>query len=141
MERFTRKQLADITGISAETLRYYEKIGVLPKPGRDINNNYRLYDENYVVMSEFIKNAKSLGFKLTEIKSMIDYMISINTGDRIDKQMVKSILLEKIDEIDKKIEEMNKKKELLQAALSKKNIGECNTFKKLKNMAKKVLTL
>lgn len=59
-------ELAQLTGISAKTIRYYESIGLLPKPQRSANN-YRQYSEAIVERLRFIVSARSLGFSLSDI--------------------------------------------------------------------------
>lgn len=55
--------------VTIETIRYYEKIGVLPQPQR-AENGYRIYDPHILVHLEFIKNCRSLGFSIEEIKQL-----------------------------------------------------------------------
>jgi DNA-binding transcriptional MerR regulator len=64
-------ELADRTGTTAKTVRYYEEIGLLPKPDRDAND-YRDYSEDAVDRLEFIRDAQATGLTLTEIASILD---------------------------------------------------------------------
>jgi DNA-binding transcriptional MerR regulator len=68
---FTRKQAADKMGISPETLRYYEKIGLIREPER-AGNRYRQYSEADIVLIDHILRIKKYGFTLREIKHFID---------------------------------------------------------------------
>ncbi|MDO5651678.1 MAG: MerR family transcriptional regulator [Moraxella sp.] len=63
------KEVSDITGISSETLRYYEKEGLIAKPARAANG-YRLYNESQLASLRFIKTCRSLGFDLKSIESL-----------------------------------------------------------------------
>lgn len=54
-------------GISRDTLRYYEKIGLLTSPGRGVNG-YRVYGKEQIRDLHFIERGKALGFSLLEIK-------------------------------------------------------------------------
>ncbi len=65
---YTIKQTTDITGLSADTLRYYEKEGVI-SPGRH-ENKYRYYDENDIAALKHMVVMKYAHFTLSEIKSM-----------------------------------------------------------------------
>jgi MerR family mercuric resistance operon transcriptional regulator len=66
MASYTRKTLAERLGIGIETLRYYERIGILPLPARGANG-YRYYGEADVGVIEHILVAKKFGFTLKEI--------------------------------------------------------------------------
>jgi Cu(I)-responsive transcriptional regulator len=62
--------LARATGISVETVRYYERIGLMPSPGRTAGN-YRAYDRRHLERLNFIRHARSLGFDIAEIRSLL----------------------------------------------------------------------
>lgn len=64
-------ELADRTGTTTKTIRYYEQIGLLPEPDRDIND-YRNYSDEAVDRLEFIRGAQATGLTLTEIASILD---------------------------------------------------------------------
>ncbi|CAH8711801.1 MerR family transcriptional regulator [Paenibacillus thiaminolyticus] len=65
--KMTRSQLAKLTGVHKETIRYYELQEVLPAPER-APNGYRVYTDKDRVRLKFIRDAKSLGYSLNEIK-------------------------------------------------------------------------
>ena len=64
-------EVAKRSGIGIETLRFYERSGVLEKPSRT-ESGYRVYDEAVLERSAFIKQAQALGFSLDEVKRIID---------------------------------------------------------------------
>ena len=64
-------ELAERAGVGVQTLHYYERIGLLPKPGRSLAN-YRLYSTESLRQVQFIKKAQELGFTLAEIKEILD---------------------------------------------------------------------
>lgn len=70
--------LAKKSGINQETVRYYEKIGLMPKPKRR-ESRYRYYDENDLERLNFIVRAKELGFTLKEIKELLAMRIDADT--------------------------------------------------------------
>lgn len=93
-------QLAKQTGISIDTIRYYEKEGVLPKPQR-LGSGYRRYSDDDVARLEFIRRAKALGFSLSEISSLLSLssnsqadMSGVNAAVRLHLQSVKTKLAE-----------------------------------------------
>lgn len=64
-------ELAQRTGTTTKTIRYYEDIGLLPEPARD-HNDYRDYTEDVVDRLDFIRDAQATGLTLTEIASILD---------------------------------------------------------------------
>lgn len=65
-----RSDLSRLTGCNLETIRYYEKIGVMPDPPRTAKN-YRSYDETHVSRLHFIMRARELGFSLEEVRDLL----------------------------------------------------------------------
>lgn len=65
-----RAQLARKTGCNLETIRYYEKVGLLPEPPRS-SNGYRVYSQELVQRLQFVLRARELGFSLDEIKALL----------------------------------------------------------------------
>ncbi|HJU09860.1 MAG TPA: heavy metal-responsive transcriptional regulator [Candidatus Binataceae bacterium] len=63
--------VAKKTGVGVQTLHYYERINLLPKPARS-EANYRLYSADAVRRVTFIKKAQALGFTLAEIKEILE---------------------------------------------------------------------
>jgi DNA-binding transcriptional MerR regulator len=63
--------VAKKTGVGVQTLHYYERINLLPKPARS-DANYRLYSGGAVRRVIFIKKAQALGFTLSEIKEILE---------------------------------------------------------------------
>lgn len=66
-----RGELAKRTGCNLETVRYYEKIGLLPEPPRDANG-YRTYDGTCARRLHFILRGRELGFGIEEIRSLLE---------------------------------------------------------------------
>lgn len=71
MTVFTIGLLADAAGVNVETIRYYERRGLLAEPPRSAAG-YRQYGDADLWRLDFIRRAKSLGFTLTEIASLVD---------------------------------------------------------------------
>ena len=63
-------ELAARAGVGVQTLHYYERLGLLPKPNRS-SANYRLYPPASLRQVQFIKKAQALGFTLEEIKEVL----------------------------------------------------------------------
>jgi Cu(I)-responsive transcriptional regulator len=64
-------ELSRIAGTNVETIRYYERIGLLPKPGRT-DGNYRSYAPTDVDRLKFVRHARGLGFDIADIRSLLD---------------------------------------------------------------------
>jgi len=64
-------QLARLAGVKADTVRFYERQGLLPKPERTATS-YRVYDEAALRQLRFIRQAQALGFSLDEIKRILN---------------------------------------------------------------------
>ena len=63
-------KLAEAAGVNIETIRYYQKIGLLQQPNKP-QNGYRQYNYHNIQIIHFIKRSQKLGFSLTEIKELI----------------------------------------------------------------------
>lgn len=66
----TRGELARRTGVNAETIRYFERIGMLPAPPRT-GGGHRIYDERHVRTLGFVRSARSLGFTPQEVRAIL----------------------------------------------------------------------
>ncbi|MGI9084133.1 MAG: heavy metal-responsive transcriptional regulator [Aeromicrobium sp.] len=64
-------ELADNVGLPSQTIRFYERRGLLPEPVRG-SNGYRIYDESTLTRLNFIHTAQAAGLTLAEIGSIID---------------------------------------------------------------------
>ena len=64
-------ELADVAGVTAQTIRFYEGKGVLPTVERGVNG-YRIYDESALTRLRFIAGAQAAGLTLSEIRSILD---------------------------------------------------------------------
>jgi MerR family Zn(II)-responsive transcriptional regulator of zntA len=106
-------ELSKETGVSAHTIRYYEKLGLIRgKLKEDVeSNNYLHYDEETLDKLELIRDAKSIGFTLKEIKKLVDawYDEKFSQADKI------KILDEKLVSIDLKIKQLREMKKLVAA--------------------------
>jgi Hg(II)-responsive transcriptional regulator len=91
-------QTAKAAGVNAQTLRYYERRGLLPRPPRR-GSGYREYPVDAVRIVRFIKRAQDLGFSLDEIEQLV----RLRGTQRGDRQRVRTIAERKIEDIDRKI--------------------------------------
>jgi MerR family mercuric resistance operon transcriptional regulator len=108
MDGMTRGEVADKADVNPETLRYYERKELIPKPPRS-DGGFRLYDASYVERLRFIKRAKDLGFTLAEIKGLLD----LRVDDEATCQDVKAQAVQKLDEVEQKIQDLERIREAL----------------------------
>jgi len=108
MSEYFVGQIAEVVGINVETIRYYEKLKLLPKPKRR-ESRYRIYDETDLKRLSFIKRAKELGFTLKEIKELFGLKIDSDArcGD------VKHLTEHKLKDVDNRISDLKKIRHVL----------------------------
>lgn len=71
---FTIGRLAREGGVSIETVRFYQRRGLLDQPKKPATGGFRLYGDEDLTRLRFIKSAQQLGFSLTEIGELIDHV-------------------------------------------------------------------
>jgi len=124
MEGLKSGTVAKEARINVETLRFYEKNGMLPKPRRDANG-YRIYLQDDVSKLKFIKKCKALGFTLKEIKELL----FLKKNKKESAIIIKDRVENKISEIQEKIISLKKLEESLQTlsglCIDDCSIGEC----------------
>ena len=106
-------EVSRLSGIGIEALRFYEKSGLLDRPGRTYSG-YRLYDESVLERLAFIKQAQVLGFTLDEIKQLINHK---QAGESPCAE-VREIVRTRLAELNEKIEQMTHYRDDLTAALA-----------------------
>ncbi|MGQ0658415.1 MAG: heavy metal-responsive transcriptional regulator [Chromatiales bacterium] len=109
-------EVAKQAGVNLQTIHYYERRGLLPKPPRT-GSNYRAYPEDAVLRVRFIKRAQELGFTLKEIKELL----SLRAAPRTRCADVRERAEAKVQNIDDKVRTL----QAMRKALTKL-IGECS---------------
>lgn len=113
-------EVSRLSGIGIEALRFYEKSGLLDRPGRTYSG-YRLYDESVLERLTFIKQAQVLGFTLEEIKQLIEHK---RNGENPCAE-VREVVRNRLYELNERIEQMIKYRDELTAALAEwDEVGE-----------------
>lgn len=109
MESMTIGKLAREVGVGVETIRYYERRGLIEEPPRR-ESGYRQYPQDTVQRLRFIRRAKELGFTLKEIRELLALRLDPGTtcGD------VRRRAEAKIGDIEEKIRTLRRMKEALQ---------------------------
>ena len=104
-------EVARRAGVNIETLRYYERRGLLAKPGR-APNGHRDYDEETVRFVKAVKEAQGLGFSLAEIAEHA----RLTRGGRA-QESIRVRLAQKIDEVDEKLASLRRVRDELARVL------------------------
>ena len=108
MRSFTTGELARETGVNVETVRYYERRGLITEPPRT-ESGYRQFSPKTIQRIRFIKRAQELGFTLKEIGQLLS--IADGNGSRCED--VYEFTTEKIKEIEGKIQHLQRLRTVL----------------------------
>lgn len=121
-------ELSKQTGIHLETIRYYEKQGILPEPKRAANG-YRQYDEESVAQLNFIKNCRTLGFSLEDIRALNQLKFG-----QADHYHADQMILAQLSRVEEKIAQLLDIKDFLQsiATVEQHSEAECKAIQGLK---------
>lgn len=86
-------EMSKRTGIPVTTIRYYEKVGLLPATER-LESGYRLYNRRHLERINFLKNTRKLGFSQQRIKVLVSFLENPNRANEKVKASVQSQLEE-----------------------------------------------
>ena len=112
MEVFSIGQVARLSGVGVETVRFYEREGLLEEPARRVSG-YRQYAVEAVKQIRFIKRAQQLGFSLKEIRELLTLRVDAETSC----EQVKERAAAKLIEVEQKMAELQRMRQaLLQVA-------------------------
>jgi len=134
---FTIGKMAKLAQISRDTIRFYEREGLIEKPCR-LDNGYRIYSEKTIARLQFIQRAKKMGFTLKEIDELLSIrQTTQNTCDEAKQQIIR-----KIENVQEKLLELNRLSRALKALSSncKKNReqNECPLLEALEEQHNKI---
>lgn len=113
MTAITIGRLSAATGVKIETIRYYERAGLIDPPART-EGNYRSYGADDVARLGFIRRTRDLGFSLEEIRALLDLA---GQRDR-DCGEVDALASQHLVEVDRKIADLKALRRQLSAAIS-----------------------
>ena len=100
-EYLTIGELAKATGTKVETVRYYERIGLLDAPGRTAGN-YRTYGTRLLNRLSFIRRSRDLGFSLEQVRALLD----LSDDKARSCEAVDALAQEHLKEVDRKIADL-----------------------------------
>src|SRR5690606_23233258 len=110
MEVLTIGQLAKQAGVGVETIRFYERAGLIAEPERRPSSRYRQYPPQAVRRVRFIRHAKELGFTLKEIQELLELRVDPESTCADVRQRAK----DKISDIEERIESLARMKAALE---------------------------
>lgn len=99
---------AEQAGVNIQTLRYYERRGLLPRPPRK-RSGYREFPDDAVRMVRFIKRAQDLGFSLDEVEELL----RLRSDKRRDRARIRAVATARVQQIERKIAELTAMKRAL----------------------------
>ena len=118
METFSIGALAVAAGTKVETVRFYEKAGILPAPLRT-RGNYRAYTANDVKRLGFIRRGRELGFSLDQVRALL------SLSDRPDQpcEAVDKIARARLEDVRRKIADLRRLKRELKGLIEQCGCG------------------
>jgi MerR family mercuric resistance operon transcriptional regulator len=119
VEVLTRGTLAERSGCDIETIRYYERIGILPPPPRS-QGGHRLYGQDLIKRLTFVRRSRELGFTLEEIRQLLRLV----DGSNYTCAQVETLAHRHARDIHQKIADLKKLKSVLEAMASQCTGGE-----------------
>ena len=122
-------ELARRTGTKVETVRYYEKIGLLAPPGRT-QGNYRIYSEADLARLSFIRRTRDLGFSIDQIRMLL----SLSDDASRDCATVDAIASAHLAEIERKLIDLASLRREIAALVASCEggiVGECRILEAL----------
>ena len=115
----TIRPLSEKTGCNIETIRYYERIGMMPKPPRTAGG-HRVYREEHLKRLTFIRRSRELGFTLDQVRNLL----LLVDGDDFTCDEVKTMTLEHADNVHRKINDLKKLERVLKDMVSQCDRGD-----------------
>ncbi|MCV0386067.1 MAG: helix-turn-helix domain-containing protein [Nitrobacter sp.] len=117
-------ELAMATGTKAETIRYYEREGILPAADRT-DSNYRDYSDEHLATLTFVRRARELGFSMAQVRELL----ALSDHDDKPCQDVDQLVQQQLAEVERKIVDLtalrNELGQMLRSCQADK-IGECH---------------
>ena len=120
-------KLAKQCQVNVETIRYYQRIGLMRVP--ETTQSYRYYNSQDIENLSFIQKAKDAGLQLSEIQELLQLQLE-------DREQVRHVIQQRLNKIDQRIQELNSLKQRLSTWVDEcktTNESSCPILKALKN--------
>ena len=118
-------------GVGVETIRFYERKGLIEQPPKPLDAGFRVYPEETVQRIRFIRQAQEIGFSLREI----DELLSLRADPAADCAHVRERAAAKLEEVERKIEQLGRIRsalnELIAACPGRGALRECSIMASL----------
>lgn len=98
---YTIGDVAAAASVGVETVRYYERCGLVPQPGRGVGA-YRRYGKDHVDRIRFVKRAQALGFSLEEVATLL------KLEDGTDRRSIRRIASARLEETRRRIADLQR---------------------------------
>ena len=109
---YSRGQLAQSTGVKGETIRYYEKCGLLDAPARSAGG-HRIYTQDHAGRLKFIRRCRQLGFTIREI----DGLLGLADAQGKNCEQVRHATSEHLNDVRDKIKDLKKMERTLKGLI------------------------
>ena len=120
-------KLAKQCQVNVETIRYYQRIGLMRIP--ETTQSYRYYNSQDIETLSFIQKGKDAGLQLSEIQDLLHLQLD-------DREKVRDVIQQRLEKIDQRIQELNSLKQRLSTWIDEcktANNNCCPILKELKN--------
>ena len=104
MTELTISKAAKNAGVGVETIRFYERKGLIEQPPKPLDTGFRVYLEETVQRVRFIRQAQEIGFSLREIEELL----SLRADPSADCSDVRERAVAKLEEVDQKMEQLGR---------------------------------
>ncbi|TLG71872.1 helix-turn-helix domain-containing protein [Methylocystis sp. B8] len=118
MRPFTIGQLAAAAGVNLETVRYYERIKLMPQPARTASG-HREYEEGHVQRLVFIRRARELGFSIEQIRTLL----ALAEPSRSSCAEVREVAATHLDDVRAKLADLTKIEQILAETVARCSNG------------------
>jgi MerR family mercuric resistance operon transcriptional regulator len=112
-------ELSRLTGVNIETIRYYERVGVMPKPSRS-DGGHRFYDNEHMKRLAFVKRSRELGFGLDDIRELLGLV----DGGSFTCAEVHTITTSHLDDVKRKIADLRRMERVLKSMAAECSQGD-----------------
>lgn len=129
MKTLTIGTLAKATATKIETIRYYERVGLLPRPGRTAGN-YRSYSESHLARLSFVRRSRELGFSIEDVRGLL----RLADQKKRDCASVGAIAGAHAADVERKISDLKALRRELRALMAqceKGRVDECRVLQAL----------
>ncbi len=137
MDNLTISKTARRAGVGVETIRFYERKGLIEQPLKPRDGGYRTYSNEIVKKIRFIRHAQELGFSLREIEELLN----LRADPRSDCADVRERATEKLTEVERKIAQLKRMEtalnKVIAACPSQGALDGCSIIEAMENPAAK----